>query len=587
MAVPDDLYRALLREQQAKTPGLKYGDPLVVSMPLLNGTLQANVNVLPPPYSLRKAGLLSDYRVEYVKSEQGNYTRVNLGPEDGQVKFDGTFFEKTEINSSMLRATFDVGKVILGKPITPGDFNAELMNVLEYSLARTNLLIETGGNPYIVYPVNGAHRSLVSGEKTISNMYVNLANYGAIEKLSYKAEAGAFANLIEPGAKFEVRPGSNIPIRSLGPVSVDLPPTMGGWLESSFFGGRIGLNTRHISTKESPVSGAPLSMAVMGTLKTNTVEVSSAPPPPLPKPSPSPSPNALSSIGTSGVMSLKDQPSSKPQTESPSVGTLWDRTIAIADPKGLFVPIWVGNLQTNRQVLMRTDPQTGEITLSYNDGDLLATYPAGTEKAQIVKDMGTKEHPLFGQGEVLYPKNEGFVSSGWVGSPLTNRQLEYGTNSNGLVIVRDEKGETLATYKKDTSKDDIRSTMNNVASRLYNRGPKLVTTLSQEQPNNTVGSYSKLETSAKPLVMTIGLGPNGEGSVISFGENEIVKLPSSSPEDAKKLLAMQPSPLFKNMSDVQKEAAYRLLDVNFQKDSPRQISQIPKLTGLTGPRLTV
>ena len=208
----------------------------------------------------------------------------------------------------------------------------------------------------------------------------------------------------------------------------------------------------------------------------------------------------------------KIYPDNKPQTESrppvvSPVGTRMDRTIAKLDPQGLFVPIWVGNLPTNRQVLMRTNPQTGEITLSKGDGELLATYPAGTEKAQIVKDMGTEEHPLFGQGEVLNPKNEGFVSSGWVGSLVTNRQLDYGTNSEGLVIVRGAIGETLATYKEGTTKEQIQDTMNNPASLLYKKGPELVTTLSQEQPN-ILGSGSPTWQGYKgPALVQVPDGP--------------------------------------------------------------------------------
>ena len=173
--------------------------------------------------------------------------------------------------------------------------------------------------------------------------------------------------------------------------------------------------------------------------------------------------------------------------------------IAKVDSQRLIEPVWVGNLQTNRQVLMRTDPQTREITLSKSDGELLARYPAETTKAQIVKDMGAKGSELFGQGEVLYPKNEGFVSSGWVGSHETKRQLEYGTNSNGLVTVRNEKGETLATYKEGTTKEKIRAEMNDPKSRLYNKGPALPTTLSDTEKQSSILAVQSSNNPSPPI----------------------------------------------------------------------------------------
>ena len=174
---------------------------------------------------------------------------------------------------------------------------------------------------------------------------------------------------------------------------------------------------------------------------------------------------------------------------------------AKVDSQRLSDPIWVGNTKTKRQLLMGTNSQTGEITLSKSDGELLATYPAGTTNAQIVKDMGTKGSKLFGKGEVLNPKNEGFVLIGWVGNPGTNRQLVYGTNSNGFVIVRDEKGETLETYKKGTTKEEIRVAMNDPESPLYNKGPKLVTTLSNPKRQSSIPT---VQPSLPPTVIQDG-----------------------------------------------------------------------------------
>ena len=294
VAVPNNLYEKLLAEQQAKGMKLAYGEPLVVKMPLLNGKLQADVQVVPPPYDLKKAGLISDVTAQYIKTENGGYSRVNFGPEPGQIEAQIRLFEPTTIEPRMSRVSLDLTSVLTGKPMAPGALKIGDMSAKEWIHARTSLALATGMPGQIVYGLSANQRVYESGERHVSSTYLNLINAGTLltknsalpsrtNPLGQDLAARVFGDLAELGTFYGVTPPASVPLSFGAQLDVKMPPTRALWTETGFAFFAVGPN---MDTVIQPHKGfdptklfaaAPLDVGLHVVAIANTAKISPAP----------------------------------------------------------------------------------------------------------------------------------------------------------------------------------------------------------------------------------------------------------------------------------------------------------------------
>jgi hypothetical protein len=142
---------------------------------------------------------------------------------------------------------------------------------------------------------------------------------------------------------------------------------------------------------------------------------------------------------------------------------------------------YVGNPNTGKQVLKGWDPTNGDVVVKLGEGQY-QRYSPGTTDSAIRDTMNNPNSLLYNQGYDIPARSAGnaggmtqqqtsqIVWQSYVGNPNTGKQVLKGWDpTNGDVVVKLGEGQ-YQRYSQGTTDSQIRDTMNNPNSVIYNKG---------------------------------------------------------------------------------------------------------------------